>query len=55
MTKYVLEKRGFGKFKSFRVKSASGKKIRDLERNGSLLFDSKKDAENYALQLKGNR
>jgi len=52
--KFYLKKFGYGKSYFYRVFSASGKKLQDLMRSGAKLFNTKKDALQYAMNLKRN-
>lgn len=50
--KFYLEKRSLGKNYYFIVKSASGKKLRELENSNVELFDTRPEALTHALKLK---
>lgn len=44
MVKYILEDKGFGKFKHKVPKPVSGKKIREAQDKGLSIYDSRKEA-----------
>jgi len=50
--KFLLEERGRGKFKFYKVRIASGKKLQELIDKGIELFDSRKEAFDKAINLK---
>ena len=50
--KYFLEKRSLGKNYYYVVKSASGKKLRELENSHEPLFDTRSEALAHAMSLK---
>lgn len=52
MPKFYLEPKGKGNYRFYKVKSASGKKLRELEAEGVELFDTRKEAYDKALDLK---
>jgi len=52
MVKYCLEERGHGKFKYFVPKPVSGKKLKEMERSGEELFDSRQEAYKEAQSRK---
>lgn len=52
MVKYFLEKRGKGNYRFYKIKSASGRKLRELEAQDVELFDTRKEAYDKAIDLK---
>jgi len=50
--KFFLEEKGRGKFKFYKVRTASGKKLRELIDSGVELFDTRKEAFDRAINLK---
>lgn len=50
--KYYLVERGYGKFKYYRIKMASGKKLERLKNSGAKLFDVRREAEEFAFRKK---
>lgn len=54
MAFWILEKRGHGKFMHFLPKQITSKRAGDLESQGEDVFDTKKDAQRRANELRGN-
>lgn len=50
-TKYILEKKGYGKFIYYRIKSVSGKKLESLERKRETLYDSYSEANERKKEM----
>jgi len=49
---FYLEKKGHGKFSFYKVRIASGKKLKELMDSGVELFDTRKEAFDKAINLK---
>lgn len=52
MSKWMLEEKGRGKGSYYLAKEVRGKKLKDKERSGEELFDSKDEAVKVALSKK---
>jgi len=50
--KFFLERKAHGKYSFFKVKSASGTKLVELQNNGIELFNTRKEAFDKAIDLK---
>ena len=54
MAYWFLEKRGHGKFKHFIPKQVSQKKAEELYNDGVQTFDTRKEAQKKANELRNN-